>query len=237
MCVRMYVRSARMLLAFALAIFFVASVGYSQTVVRITPINLGPENLTINNGAAADLNRAALPSEASLEGTVSVPSADLVGTLVNAPAVNSFLQGYVDWSENNTESASYVHDVEIFAASNDQDGTVGYIEGVLKYNPASGAFEGSARQYFNNRGWNQDTLQNPAQKAAPMVLYPFDPTRTDDVNISLDAYSINATIANASTGASQTVSLKPEGGLLYGSSTSGAPAVYVVSLKMHRTPV
>jgi hypothetical protein len=233
----MYMRSAKMLLAFALVLSLVVSIGCSQTVVRITPINLGPENLTINNGTVADLNNVALPSDISLVGEISAPSAEQAGSLGSASAINSFFQEYVDWSENNSESASYVHDVEIFAASNQQDNTVSYIEGILKYNQASGAFEGSARQYFNNRGWNLDTLQNPLQKAAPIVLYPFDPTRIDEVNVSLDAISGNATIANASSGTSETVSLQPAGGVLYGFTTSAAQSMYVISLKMHLTPV
>lgn len=165
------------------------------------------------------------------------PSAADMNSIANAKALSEFFKDYIEWCMNNPESATSIHDIEIYAASNQQDNTVSYITGILQYSDESGVFEGQVKQYFNNRMWNIDTLTNPYQKAAPAILYPFDPTRTEDLSISLDTTSGIATITHNGGYGVETVDLQPANGVLYGFTTSGTPSMYMVSLKKHKSPV
>jgi hypothetical protein len=168
---------------------------------------------------------------------VSLPSAEAIGSMTNAASVAAFLQDYISWCKDNPEADLLIHDVQIFAVSNSQDNTVGYIEGVLSYDDQEEAFKGTGKQYFNDRMWNLDTLTNPYQKAPPMIVYPFDPTRTDEISLRLQVGTGALTIVHLGWGGVEEVALRLEGETLYGFSNIGASGMFIISLKEHKTPI
>ena len=140
------------------------------------------------------------------------PSVNL-SSIAKAKALSEFFNDYIEWCMDNSDVSS-VHDIEIYAATNQQDNTVSYINGILKYSGETGVFEGTGKQYFNNRMWNLDTLTNPYQKAPPIILYPFDPTKTDAVDLALDTASGILTINHVSGGGVETADLQIASGIL-----------------------
>lgn len=167
--------------------------------------------------------------------TAYPPSAEDISAIAKAKALSGYFNDYVEWCMSNPDSAS-VHDIEIYAATNQQDNTVSYINGILKYSGETGVFEGTGKQYFNNRMWNLDTLTNPYQKAPPIILYPFDPTKTDAVDLALDTASGILTINHVSGGGVETVDLQIASGILSGFSSSGLSSMYTISLSEHKSP-
>ncbi len=162
------------------------------------------------------------------------PSVNL-SSIAKAKALSEFFNDYIEWCMDNSDVSS-VHDIEIYAATNQQDNTVSYINGILKYSDETGVFEGAGKQYFNNRMWNLDTLTNPYQKAPPIILYPFDPTKTDAVDLALDTASGILTINHVSGGGVETVDLQIASGILSGFSSSGLSSMYTISLSKHKSP-
>ncbi|MFB3765323.1 MAG: hypothetical protein ACE14P_08760 [Methanotrichaceae archaeon] len=184
----------------------------------------------IDQGAAINISRPM-----GIESPAYPPSAGDISAISKAKAISEFFKDYVEWCMDNSDSSS-VHDIEIYAATNQQDNTVGYIKGILKYSDETGIFKGTGKQYFNNRMWNLDTLTNPYQKAPSIILYPFDPTKTDDVDLALDTTSGVLIVKHVSWGGVETADLQVDSGMLFGLSRSGSPSMYIISLNRHKSP-
>lgn len=205
------------------------SIGLSNGISRSVVSNIPP----INQGAAANISKPADTGSPAYEAYPST-AVDL-SAIARSEALSEFFNDYIEWCMSNPDSTS-VNDIGIFATTNQQDNTVSYIQGLLKYRDETGVFEGTGKQYFNNRMWNLDTLTNRPQMAAPMALYPFDPTKTDIVDLALDTSRGVLTVKHASSGGEDTVDLEAANGVLFGFSGLGYPSIYTISLNEHKSP-
>lgn len=206
------------------------SIGISNGVSKSVVSNMQP----INQGAAANTSK---PADAGSPEYEAYPSAAVdAGAIERAKALSEFFKDYEEWCMSTLDNTS-MHDIEIFATANQQDNTVSYAYGILKYSNADGAFEGACKQYFNNRMWNLDTLTNRPQMAPPMTLYPFDPTKADIVDLTLDTASGILKIKHESQGGEEIANLEAANGVLFGFSGSGSPSIYTISLKKHKSPL
>ena len=138
-----------------------------------------------------------------------------------SPAVAATLRSAAQWCGRTDHINLYM--LRCAVTSNSSSRVARHADGILKYNASTNRLEGTVRQYFNDRRAMNE---------------PFNPKQTDELMISLDCATGQATLTLKSWGNGRIgFPLREENGILFGFASEGAPALWAFSLKQERQDI